>query len=252
MNGYKMWVVRFGQIFASLVVLASASQTFGQGCCGSGGRNHGNAAQSHDEHTPPQCHEPNAGLPQLVARTPHGGFYLNAAPFQLEVVYLPREARVYLYGSKWEPLSTLKLKAQMLPRTDNSRPPLAILLQLAVQRTPQDQDYLVAPIEAWQLADETPVTFRFENLPDNKHSKAEFTPVFHRSDIRPYIARVSFVQADRDRLAKQQVCPVTGARLGSMGMPIKVLVGDDPLYLCCEACIERVKDNGAPANSLPR
>lgn len=29
--------------------------------------------------------------------------------------------------------------------------------------------------------------------------------------------------------------------LGSMGTPVKVMVGDKPIYLCCKGCIKKVK-----------
>ena len=55
---------------------------------------------------------------------------------------------------------------------------------------------------------------------------------------------VSFVNAEKsaesDRLhaAAQAICPVSGQKLGSMGDPIKVKVGDDEhAFLCCKGCI---------------
>ncbi|MDA8562841.1 hypothetical protein N9L06_00150 [Mariniblastus sp.] len=55
---------------------------------------------------------------------------------------------------------------------------------------------------------------------------------------------VSFVAAERqansDQLhaAAQGICPVTGAKLGSMGDPIKVKVGEKEVaFLCCKGCV---------------
>ena len=43
-------------------------------------------------------------------------------------------------------------------------------------------------------------------------------------------------EADQ-RLAKQQVlCPITMAPLGSMGLPLKIEVGDDAVFVCCAGC----------------
>jgi Cu(I)/Ag(I) efflux system membrane fusion protein len=39
----------------------------------------------------------------------------------------------------------------------------------------------------------------------------------------------------------QAVCPVTGAALGSMGVPVKVTLRGKPVYLCCKACIGKAK-----------
>ncbi len=38
----------------------------------------------------------------------------------------------------------------------------------------------------------------------------------------------------------QKICPVTEEPLGSMGMPIKVVVGDRTVFLCCEGCREEL------------
>lgn len=55
---------------------------------------------------------------------------------------------------------------------------------------------------------------------------------------------VSFVAAERqassDQLhaAAQGICPVTGGKLGSMGAPIKVKVGEEEVaFLCCKGCV---------------
>ena len=41
----------------------------------------------------------------------------------------------------------------------------------------------------------------------------------------------------------QLSCPVMEMRLGSMGQPIKVLVGRQPLFLCCKGCVKKVAAN---------
>jgi hypothetical protein len=41
----------------------------------------------------------------------------------------------------------------------------------------------------------------------------------------------------------QKVCPVTDEALGSMGSPIKVMLGERTVFVCCEACIEELKAN---------
>ncbi|MGO8749262.1 MAG: hypothetical protein ACLQNE_25155 [Thermoguttaceae bacterium] len=41
---------------------------------------------------------------------------------------------------------------------------------------------------------------------------------------------------DKGLIAKQKICPVTGAPLGSMGNPVKVVVKDRTVFLCCAGC----------------
>jgi Cu(I)/Ag(I) efflux system membrane fusion protein len=40
---------------------------------------------------------------------------------------------------------------------------------------------------------------------------------------------------------KQEVCPVTGEKLGSMGKPYKVTVKGQTVFLCCDGCEEAIK-----------
>lgn len=40
-----------------------------------------------------------------------------------------------------------------------------------------------------------------------------------------------------------QLCPVTGAKLGSMGKPVSVSVAGQSVYVCCAGCVEKLKQN---------
>lgn len=44
---------------------------------------------------------------------------------------------------------------------------------------------------------------------------------------------------------KQKNCPVGGEALGSMGTPVKVMVGDRAVFLCCEGCREAIEKDPA-------
>jgi hypothetical protein len=50
------------------------------------------------------------------------------------------------------------------------------------------------------------------------------------------------VQARRDqlRIAVQEICPVSGQKLGSMGDPVKVTIGEakEEVFLCCKGCLK--------------
>lgn len=45
---------------------------------------------------------------------------------------------------------------------------------------------------------------------------------------------------DAQLVAKQGICPVAEMELGSMGMPVKVMVEDRPVFICCEGCRKRL------------
>jgi len=48
--------------------------------------------------------------------------------------------------------------------------------------------------------------------------------------------------ADQLQIAAQKICPVTGEELGSMGQPVKVMVGDEMAFLCCAGCTKKQID----------
>lgn len=56
--------------------------------------------------------------------------------------------------------------------------------------------------------------------------------------------------SDAAHAGHTQVCPVTGAALDSMGGPVKVLVGGQPLCLCSKGCLGKVQS--APEAYLAR
>jgi YHS domain-containing protein len=62
---------------------------------------------------------------------------------------------------------------------------------------------------------------------------------------RPKITVTSATQADTAAISAQKVCPVMDEPLGSMGDPIKVMVGDRPVFLCCKGCIKKIKADPA-------
>jgi hypothetical protein len=49
------------------------------------------------------------------------------------------------------------------------------------------------------------------------------------------------VQAKRDqlRIAVQEICPMSGGKLGEHGAPLKVKIGEETLFLCCQGCLKR-------------
>lgn len=53
-------------------------------------------------------------------------------------------------------------------------------------------------------------------------------------------AALDKLDPDDRKLAQEQIyCAVrTKSRLGSMGEPIKVMVKDQPVFLCCKSCVK--------------
>jgi hypothetical protein len=56
--------------------------------------------------------------------------------------------------------------------------------------------------------------------------------------IRESLARLD--PKDRALAEAQQYCPIeSDNRLGSMGPPVKVMVEDQPVFLCCKGCTKQ-------------
>src|SRR5262249_40132551 len=59
---------------------------------------------------------------------------------------------------------------------------------------------------------------------------------------------------DAARILNQRTCPITKLALGSMGVPVRMLVGEHIVYLCCGGCKSRVAgavDLAIAANKPP-
>ena len=56
-------------------------------------------------------------------------------------------------------------------------------------------------------------------------------------------AAVPLSAEDQALADRQKVCPVGGEALGSMGTPVKVMLGDRAVFLCCEGCRSAVEGN---------
>jgi len=48
-------------------------------------------------------------------------------------------------------------------------------------------------------------------------------------------------EEDRQPAKAQALCPVTGAALGSMGVPVKIALRGKPVYLCCKGCVGKAR-----------
>lgn len=53
-------------------------------------------------------------------------------------------------------------------------------------------------------------------------------------------AKQAAAAREQARIAVQQICPVSGQKLGAHGAPIKVVVGKykQEIYLCCKGCLK--------------
>jgi hypothetical protein len=163
-----------------------------------------------------------------------------AGPHCFEVVYRPKATRVYLYGGDHRPMSMRgaqgRVSMQVRGHEKVFRYPLSYV---APRPGSTDQDHLATAVDVSRVRDgDMTVTFELEGLPHAPQSRARFAQTFALSRVPVTVAALE--ESDRRSIEQQKVCPVSGGRLGSMGTPVKVLVGEKPLYLCCRACVAKV------------
>jgi hypothetical protein len=238
---------------AAFAWAATASVAFGQGGgMGGGGRGGAGAHGSADHRSSPSDYYHGAAPPLPHATlTLHGGQYLTTESNQYELVFMPLQMRIYAYDKLLKPESARDLHVQMsLQMPGDSKVRRIAFQYFAMPPAAAQQDYIVAVFDVSELKDkETPITIEFADLPDHHHPTASFTPVFTRDRIRPYVARILATKADTDAVMRQRVCPVSGDALGSRGPIVKLLIGEYPLYVCCEDCIAAVRES--PEKFLP-
>ena len=181
----------------------------------------------------------------IYERPPHGGQVTRGqSVYFFEVVYQPRQTRVYLYGPAQEPLTAKGVRGQAVMRVRGQdrdfRFPLEHVRQPAGSR---EQDYLAATVDVRRIRDgDMTVTLLLENLPYRQCSKAQITQKFALSKPPIEVAVAVLNAKDEGAIARQGACPVTGSPLGSHGTPVKVLLGEQPLYLCCKGCLGKVQE----------
>jgi hypothetical protein len=171
----------------------------------------------------------------------HGGQMTAAGPYRFEVVYRPKETRVYLYDADHHPMSVRGVHGQLLMKPRHGEALFGLPLKyVAPPAGGASHDHLATAVDMSRVRDgEMSVTAEFSDLPNERQRRATFTQPFELS--KPVVRVVALAAADRPRIAQQKICFVTEARLGSMGTPVKVLVDELPIYLCCQSCLEKVK-----------
>lgn len=68
----------------------------------------------------------------------------------------------------------------------------------------------------------------------NDHSHNEHDHDKDEARIQANLAKLS--ESDRALAEKQHLCPVSRDHLGTMGVPLKVLVKGETVLICCDSC----------------
>lgn len=63
------------------------------------------------------------------------------------------------------------------------------------------------------------------------------------AEVKAALAKLS--PEDRRLAEAQSLCPVLDSRLGSMGVPVKIMIQGQPVFLCCKGCDRQAKADEA-------
>ncbi len=66
-------------------------------------------------------------------------------------------------------------------------------------------------------------------------------PVTSESNTEELKSIQQLPPADRKLALAQRECPITGAPLGSMGVPVKITLRGQAVFLCCQGCAAKAK-----------
>jgi hypothetical protein len=236
-------------LFAFSLADSTAWAQYGGGGGGGGGRGGGRHGSNSDSSDSKSDYKP---LPAPAALLPHAGDYVSTETNYYEVVYMPFQTRIYLYDSKFKPLSSRDVHATMSLQFPLEAAPRQVTFQhVPMPAGATEQDFVAAGLDIRPLADkEASVTLEFSGLAGRLNPTATFTPHYDHFAIRPYVVQAALVESDRDAVNRQRNCPVSGAPLGSRGQIVKLYVTDIPLYLAGEDCIAAVKES--PRKYVPQ
>jgi hypothetical protein len=71
------------------------------------------------------------------------------------------------------------------------------------------------------------------------------TPEDQQSKVQ--IAMSKLDPADRELALAQKSCPILGSPLGSMGVPVKLMLTGQPVFVCCKGCVDQAQNDPATA-----
>jgi len=76
---------------------------------------------------------------------------------------------------------------------------------------------------------------------DHKHGDEGDSDMTDMEKMKKNLAKLS--PEDAASAEKQHMCPVSDEMLGTMGLPIKVKVKDQDVWVCCEHCVDTIKED---------
>lgn len=191
----------------------------------------------------PALKQPTPRQPQPVApsRPPHDGQVKVTWKHVWEVVYEPTKIRIYLSDILGRPLSPRGVTGDVVMEVRGNPRQWRYPVELVPPSDNGDPEHLVVRADVSRVrSGDMVVLFDFQNLPHPDEPGVRFGQEFFLTKTSPVVTVGKFTEVDRPAVRAQQICPVTKEGFDH-GEPIKLLVNGNPLFVCCETCIDEVK-----------
>lgn len=179
----------------------------------------------------------SASQPSNIVRGPHGGKLHQAGGLQIEAVVAHSGLQVFVYDREGQPASVAP-----------ARGVASILVEGGAKRyrydlLPDNRGALAVAVNLAKIAGrQIEMNFQLVGFAPSGSTPIAFSEVTMVPESQQQLTAAA--------IARQKSCPVSGKPLGSMGGPIKVMVGDKPIFLCCKGCIKKVQ--AEPAQYLTK
>lgn len=182
----------------------------------------------------------NLGLKRNDLTPINGGQVSTGKWHYFEVVYTPKEMRVYVYSPSGNLLNARGLKGNVELRVRGN--PTVFRYQVKYALDVLRRGHGSVQVDLTRVRDgDMEVTFDLERLPFKEEKKARFSQTFFLTRPGATVQVLPLDRADEVLVAQQRVCPIMGTPLGEHGLPIKLMVGKQRVFVCCEGCIEQVR-----------
>ena len=223
---------------AVLTGLLSASFVWAHGGShGSNARSKAPAAISNDSRAPDDLN-----LDARTLQPMFGGQITTTKWHFFEVVYTPQEIRVYVYSPSRRPIQAGGIRGKVVMQVKGDTKPFRYSVKRATDAHGRTYGSVVVDVTRVRDGD-MQVAFHLERLPFKEEKKAQFAQIFYLTRPPVPVTVVALTDADRPLVERQRVCPVMDAELSEHGEPIKLMVDDQALFVCCEGCIKDVRKN---------
>jgi len=156
----------------------------------------------------------------------------------VEVELGPRQGELYPVIKGLSPGDKVAAAGGFLIDAETRLNPAAASTYFGASGGPQSGGYPSAPsAPSRRPSDQTPD----QGKPDSRQPQPQPTVAVAAPTGDDLKNIEQLPEADRRLALAQRICPVTGAALGSMGVPVKITLRGQPVFLCCKGCVGKAK-----------